>query len=82
MGIVRTIKGDDSKPYISLEDLILEIKSIQDSKEYKESKKEGPNFVDIVIRTLTLMEEEYYDRYLFKNNDNDDELQSDTDNDN
>ena len=29
-----------------------------------------PNFIDVVLKTLNQMEEEYYDKYLFKRKDN------------
>lgn len=67
MGIVRTVKGEDGRPYISLEDLI---KEVEDAKKYDESNKdsdiERPNFMDVVLKTLKHMEEEYYEKYLFK----------------
>lgn len=67
MGIVRTIKGEDSKPYISLEDLISEVR---DAKKYNDvndgNMSNSPNFIDVVLKTLQQMEIEYYDKYLFK----------------
>lgn len=73
MGVVRTLKGEDGRPYISLEDLI---KEVEDAKKYNEfdndlnnlDSPETPNFIDIVLKTLRSMEEEYYDKYLFKKN--------------
>ena len=70
MGIIRTIKGEDGKPYISIEDLIKEIKNIKDSDFIKNnSQSNKPNFVDLVLKTLTEMEQEYYNKYLFKRDD-------------
>lgn len=67
MGIVRTIKGEDGRPYISLEDLIKEIKDVKTSNEDDEiSVDDRPNFVDVVLKTLYQMEAEYYDKFLFK----------------
>ena len=67
MGIVRTVKGEDGRPYISLEDLI---KEVEDAKKYddlnKDSDIERPNFIEVVLKTLKHMEEEYYEKYLFK----------------
>jgi len=34
MGVVRTIKSEDGKPYVSLEDLIGEIESVKKSFDY------------------------------------------------
>jgi hypothetical protein len=64
MGIIRTIKGEDGRPYISLEDLIKEIEGV------KKSSQDGdivdrPNFIDVVLSTLYDMETQYYERYLF-----------------
>jgi len=66
MGIVRTIKGEDGKPYILLEDLIKEIDSVK-----KSNDEDGlsDNFIDIVLKTLHQMESEYYDKFLFKKKD-------------
>jgi len=71
MGIVRTIKGEDGRPYISLEDLINEIK---DAKKYNEEEmdmtlEDKPNFIDVVLKTLNQMELEYYDKFLFRKKD-------------
>jgi len=65
MGIVRTIKGEDGKPYISLEDLIKEVKDakLQESFEVNTN---DPRFVEVFLKTLINMEIEYYDKYLFK----------------
>jgi len=68
MGVVRTVKGDDGRPYISIEDLIIEVKDVKNSSIVVENSTPGkPNFVDIVLKTLVDMEREYYDKYLFKN---------------
>lgn len=68
MGIVRTIKGEDGRPYISLEDLIKEIESVKGSKDEEDINMmdDRPNFVDVVLKTLHNMETEYYDKFLFK----------------
>lgn len=70
MGVVKTVKGEDDKPYISLEDLIKEIESVKKSvtEEYNiiDSK---PNFIDIVLKTLNQMEVEYYEKYIFHKKD-------------
>jgi len=65
MGIVRTLKGEDGRPYVSLEDLIREVEDAKTQKEF-EDLDERPNFIDIVLKTLRNMETEYYDKYLFK----------------
>lgn len=68
MGVVRTIKGEDGRPYISLEDLIKEIESVKKNNEDEEINimDDRPNFVDIVLKTLHQMEGEYYDKFLFR----------------
>lgn len=67
MGVVRTIKGEDGRPYISLEDLIKEIKDVKKSNELEENTLDDrPNFIDIVLKTLNQMEAEYYDKFLFR----------------
>jgi len=73
MGVVRTIRGEDGRPYISLEDLINEIKEVKkmnmEENQYAVID-DKPNFIDVVLKTLNQMEEEYYDKYLFKRKDN------------
>ena len=66
MGVVRTLKGEDGRPYISLEDLIKEIKDVRKSNEHIIMIDDRPNFIDVVLTTLNQMESEYYDKYLFK----------------
>jgi hypothetical protein len=69
MGVVRTLKGEDGKPYISLEDLIKEIKDVKKTNEDEETIDDRPNFIDIVLKTLNQMEAEYYDKFLFRKKD-------------
>jgi hypothetical protein len=70
MGVVRTIKSEDGKPYVSLEDLIGEIESVKKSNiNEEETYDDRPNFIDIVLKTLHQMESEYYDKYLFRKKD-------------
>lgn len=71
MGVVRTIKGDDDKPYVLLEDLIKEITDVKKTMEnkYEITIDDRPNFIDVVLRTLKQMETEYYDKYLFNKKD-------------
>ena len=68
MGIIRTIKGEDGKPYISLEDFIKEVESVKESN-FGENKNIKTNFVDVVLTTLHDMEAEWYNKYLFKKDD-------------
>lgn len=70
MGTVKTLKGEDGRPYISLEDLI---KEVEEAKKYNDSNNitnndipETSNFINIVLKTLRNMEVEYYEKYLFK----------------
>lgn len=70
MGIVRTLRGEDGRPYISLEDLIREVRDVKKSNESVETMLDDrPNFVDVVLKTLNQMESEYYEKYLFKKKD-------------
>ena len=70
MGIVRTVRGDDGRPYVSLEDLIKEIEDVkQSSIENNYIVDDRPNLIDLVLKTLTQMEIEYYDKYLFNKKD-------------
>ena len=72
MGVVRTIRGEDGRPYISLEDLIKEIEEVKKSNETDIPIiiiDNRPNFIDVVLKTLHQMEEEYYNRFLFKRKD-------------
>lgn len=68
MGVVRTIKGEDGRPYISLEDLIKEIEEVKKNNDIEEINimDDRPNFIDVVLKTLHQMEAEYYDRFLFR----------------
>ena len=67
MGVIKTVRGEDGRPYISLEDLI---KEVEESKKYRNenmiTNSHNDNFVDVVLKTLHNMEEEYYEKYLFK----------------
>lgn len=67
MGLVRTIKGEDGRPYVALDDLIKEVQDVRDSPIGGSNDK--PNFIDVVLQTLTKMETEYYEKFLFKNKD-------------
>ena len=69
MGVVRTLRGEDGKPYISLEDLIKEIKDVKNSNVEEDAIDDRPNFIDVVLKTLNQMEAEYYDKFLFKKKD-------------
>lgn len=70
MGVVKTIKGEDGRPYISLEDFIKEIENVKKfADENKYSLVDGDNFMNIVLKTLQSMETEYYEKYLFKKKD-------------
>jgi hypothetical protein len=67
MGVVRTIRGEDGRPYISLEDLIREVENAKKySIDNQKTISNDDNFVDVILKTLHGMEEEYYERFLFK----------------
>lgn len=68
MGIVRTIKGEDGKPYISLEDFIKEVESVKKSS-VGLNKEVKTNFIEVVLTTLHQMEAEWYNKYLFRKDD-------------
>jgi hypothetical protein len=68
MGIVRTIKGEDGKPYISLEDFIKEVENVKKTN-INVLKEDKNNFIDVVLTTLHQMEAEWYNRYLFRKDD-------------
>ena len=70
MGIIRTIKGEDGKPYISLEDFIKEVENVRNSN-ITINKDIKTNFIDVVLTTLHQMETEWYNRYLFRKDDSD-----------
>jgi len=67
MGVVRTLRGEDGKPYISIEDMILELQSL---------KKMNSNvgFIDTILKTLIDMEKQYYEKFLCRNDDDEDEI--------
>jgi len=71
MGVVRTIKGEDGRPYISLEDLIREIEAVKKNNDEEDQHiiDDRPNFFDVVLTTLSQMEKEYYDKFLFRKKD-------------
>lgn len=71
MGIIRTLKGEDGRPYISLEDLIkeIEIAKIDNSFDIDDDNNTNGNFIDVVLKTLNSMEVEYYDKFLFRKKD-------------
>ena len=69
MGIVRTIKGEDGRPYISLEDFIKEVENVRKTN-INIIKDDKTNFIDIVLTTLHQMEAEWYNKYLFRKDDN------------
>jgi len=66
MGVVKTIRGEDGRPYISIEDLIKEIENVKEENNVLD---EWPNFIDVVLSTLHNMEIEYYNKYLFRKKD-------------
>lgn len=69
MGVIRTVKGEDGRPYISIEDIIKEVEFAKRHKDLnKDSIPEDTDFIDIVLTTLRNMETEYYEKFLFKKN--------------
>lgn len=72
MGIIRTLKGDDGRPYISLEDLIKEIEGAK----LEVTNDSDVNFIDVVLKTLNNMEIEYYDRFLFRKKGGEDDFKN------
>lgn len=70
MGVVRTIKGEDGRPYISLEDFIKEVENVKkmNVNELLDENNKS-NFIDVVLTTLHQMETEWYNKYLFRKDD-------------
>ena len=64
MGIIRTLRGEDGRPYISLQDLIKEIESVKETSKVNDSINNF-SFIDVVLSTLNQMEEQYYEKYIF-----------------
>jgi hypothetical protein len=62
MGLVKTLTGDDGKPYISLEDMINELYSLKNIENDIFDKK----LVETILKTLTDMETQYYEKFLFR----------------
>ena len=71
MGVVRTIKGEDGRPYISLEDFIKEVENVKkmNMNELLDDNNNKSNFIDVVLTTLHQMETEWYNKYLFRKDD-------------
>lgn len=63
MGLVKTLKGDDGKPYISLEDMIKELEELRN---FKDDDVFDKKLVETILKTLTDMETQYYEKYLFR----------------
>ena len=66
MGVIRTVKGEDGKPYVCLEDLIKEIEDVKKSNVEYDTPFDRPNFIDVVIKTLIQIEEDYYVNFIFR----------------
>jgi hypothetical protein len=65
MGVVRTLRGEDGKPYISIEDMIGELNSL---KKINNSILDN-GFIDTILKTLIDMENQYYEKFLCRNDD-------------
>lgn len=65
MGVVKTLKGDDGKPYISLEDMINELEELKKIKDDVFDKK----LIETILKTLSDMETQYYEKYLYRNDE-------------
>lgn len=65
MGVVRTLRGEDGKPYISIEDMIGELQSL---KKINNSILDN-GFIDSILKTLKDMENQYYEKFLCRNDD-------------
>jgi len=67
MAKVKTVRGDDGKPYISLEDFIDEIKTVKIELEERDVDNVMDDaFIIKLLKTLTNMEIEYYEKFLFR----------------
>jgi hypothetical protein len=66
MGLVKTLKGDDGKPYISLEDMI---KELEELKNFRDDDVFDKKLVETILKTLTDMETQYYEKVLYRNDE-------------
>lgn len=66
MGLVKTLKGDDGKPYISLEDMI---KELEELKKFRDDDVFDKKLVETILKTLTDMETQYYEKVLYRNDE-------------
>lgn len=66
MGLVKTLKGDDGKPYISLEDMIKELEKL---KNFRDDDVFDKKLVETILKTLTDMETQYYEKVLYRNDE-------------
>lgn len=70
--MLKTIRGDDGKPYISLEDLMDEVKSTRDDLDEKLSEglddidniEDRIDFLDKLYESLKNIQSEYYKKIL------------------
>ena len=67
MGAIKVIRSDGGKPYICLEDLIGELETVKRNiEEEGDDEINRTDFLNVVLRTLHSMEEEYYTKVLIK----------------
>lgn len=67
MGVVRTNRGEDGRPYVNIEDLIKEVELVKNNDYVRENCGSiQNNFIDLVLTSLKKIEEEYYIKCIFK----------------
>lgn len=65
MGVIKTIRGEDGRPYVLLESIIKEISDLKKTT-YDSELIDNNKLLDAILETLNNMEEQYYNNYIFK----------------
>jgi hypothetical protein len=65
MGAIKTIRGEDGRPYVLLESIIKEISDLKKTT-YDSELIDNNKLLDAILETLNDMEEQYYNNYIFK----------------
>lgn len=65
MGAIKTIRGEDGRPYVLLESIIKEISDLKKTT-YDSELIDNNKLLDAILETLNNMEEQYYNNYIFK----------------
>lgn len=65
MGAIKAIRGEDGRPYILLDGIIKELYDMKKTI-YGSELIDNNQLLDSIIDTLNNMEEQYYNKYIFK----------------